>query len=99
MLQPCQAYHTLTYESQWKAEIDREWDALNVAWTKEHPGIPLKKTQFEFMNSFIREKYEAESPEMKQRVEEFRCKLAEKPLDDANRDFQASVFCLLKETV
>ena len=44
------------------------------------------------MNSFIREKYEAKSPEMKQQVEEFHCKLAEKPLNDANQDFQESVF-------
>jgi len=92
LLQPRQAYHALTYESQWKPEIDREWEALNVAWAKDQPGVPMKKTRFEFMNNFMKEKYDAESPEMKQRVEEFRCKMAEKSPDNDNGDFQRSVF-------
>jgi len=93
MLQPCQAYHVLTYESKWKVEINHKWEAFNVAWAKDHPGEPIKKTRFEFMNNFIREKYQAETPEMKQRVEDFRSKTSEKSI---NKGFQESVFVLFR---
>ena len=81
MLQAYQAYHVLTYESKWKVEINCEWETFNVAWAKDHPGEPIKKTRFKFMNNFIREKYQAETPEMKQRVADFRKKTSEKSIN------------------
>jgi len=91
LLQPSQAYHVLTYESKWKTEIDREWQAYTTSWAKEHPGEVLKKTRFEFMNTFIKAKYDAETPEMKVKVEEYRQSISAQAPDEINRGFQMSV--------
>lgn len=87
-MQPWQAYHALTYESKWKAVIDQKWEEYNIEWAKEQPEQPLVKTQFEFMNAFIKEKYEAESDDTKERVEQHRQDVATKPLDNTNKAFQ-----------
>jgi len=72
MWQPWQAYHNLTYESKWKAEIDHCWNEYTIKWKGENLGQALEKTRFEFMNAFIKDKYEAESLEVKAEVEKHR---------------------------
>jgi len=87
-LQPWQAYHSLTYESKWKEEIDHKWGDFVAAWSNDHPGQPVNKTRFEFMNTFIKDKYATESPEMKDKVEVYHQNVVETSSDDANRSFQ-----------
>jgi hypothetical protein len=86
--QPWQAYHNLTYETKWKAEIDEKWQVFRTSWQNENPGQPLIKTRFEFMNAFIKEKFETETPEMKAQVEEHRHKMNTKAPDEVNDLFQ-----------
>lgn len=86
-LQPWQVYHSLTYESTWKKVIDEEWGEYTRTWLKEHPGEPLIKTRFEFMNTFIKEKYEGETQEMKEKVDDHRRKLLETS-GNVNQDYQ-----------
>jgi len=88
MLQPWQAYHGLTYENKWKEEINQSWEEYTTIWAKENPGQPLIKTRFEFMNAFVKEKFEAETPEMKERVEEYRREMIAKSPTENNRAFQ-----------
>ena len=58
-----------------------------MMWVKENPGQPMK-TRFEFMNTFIKEKFEAETPEMKARVEEYRQQILTSSPADRNLAFQ-----------
>ncbi|KAM6489977.1 hypothetical protein JOM56_014556 [Amanita muscaria] len=89
--QPWQAYHNLTYETKWKGEISYKWEEFTTAWVKENPGLPLSKTRFEFSNSFIKEKFETESQEMKDKVEEHRQNTNTKSPDDVNKGFQEAI--------
>ena len=77
MLQGWQAYQALTYESQWKPFIDEEWDRYTKEWVSKHPNEKPPKTRFELMIEFVKEKYENETEEMKERCEEFRKTLKE----------------------
>jgi len=67
-LQDWQVYQHLTYESQWKTEINKGWDECQKAWMEAHPDEKMKMTRFEYMNTFIKEKYENETTEMKDKV-------------------------------
>ena len=68
ILQEWQVYHTMTYESQWKAVIDKEWEKYKSAWKAEKPTEDLDKTRFTFMSSFMRQKYSEESEEVQNNV-------------------------------
>jgi hypothetical protein len=72
LLQPWQAYSALTYESQWKPEIDKIWNAYKKQWDAEHPKEKPAKTRFSTMIDFLKEKLANETPEMKRKVEEHR---------------------------
>lgn len=77
MLHPWQAYQALTYETQWKTEVDKEWKEYKLKWESENPGEDPPKGRFAIMNEFLREKYKNESDEMKERCEQYRRSLKE----------------------
>ena len=77
MLHAWQAYQALTYESQWKTEVDKEWREYKTNWESDHPGEDPPKGRFAIMNEFMREKYKNESEEMKERCEKYRRALKE----------------------
>ena len=62
----------MTYETQWKTVIDNEWDAYQAKWKSDHPGTKLPQGRFAFMNSFLKDKYNSESDEVKTAVKERR---------------------------
>lgn len=70
--QEWQVYQTMTYETQWKTVIDNEWDAYQAKWKSDHPGTELPQGRFAFMNSFLKDKYNSESDEVKTAVKERR---------------------------
>jgi hypothetical protein len=65
----------LTYESQWKAAVDKAWLAYKNQWDAEHPNEKPEKTRFTIMMDFMKEKLAAETPGMKAKVEEHRQKV------------------------
>jgi hypothetical protein len=87
MLQSWQAYHALTYKKQWKPVIQEKWSTYHKEWTSEHPNEKPAKTRFQLMVEFMKEKYDQESPEMKERCEEYRkCLRDESPVASVNED-------------
>ena len=86
-LQGWQAYHALTYESQWKPEIDKIWAEYKTEWESEHPDQKPEKTRFEIMNDFMKEKFAQATPEILKEVEDYRKKLKEEsPVPSAGGD-------------
>ena len=77
VLQGWQAYHALTYETQWRAEVDKLWAKYKSEWESEHPDEKPEKTRFEVMNDFMKEKFAQASPEVLKEVEEYRKKMRE----------------------
>lgn len=75
-----------------KATIDAGYAARLEGWKKENPNGEKngekKPTRFAFMNELLRERYEAESDEMKAKVEEHRKKILEVGPDEVNRQYQ-----------
>jgi hypothetical protein len=84
ILQGWQAYHALTYETQWKTEVDKTWAEYKTKWESEHPDEKPAKTRFEVMNDFIKEKFAQASPEVLKEVEEFRKTLREETADQTD---------------
>lgn len=83
--QPVQAYHDLTYEQIWKPIIDVEWEYHLKNQNADNQGQVLNKNRFVFMNQFMRDRYNEEDEEMKQRVEEHRqAKSRDTSPDDKN---------------
>jgi hypothetical protein len=72
MLQDWQAYHALTYETQWKAHVDKEWERYKMEWEVENPSEKPPKNRFTIMVEFMKEKFKNESDEMKSRCEKYR---------------------------
>jgi hypothetical protein len=72
ILQPWQAYEALTYESQWKSDVDKGWDEYVTLWNTEHPDEKPGKKRLVFLMEFMKEKLAAETDEMKKLVEEYR---------------------------
>ena len=62
----------MTYESQWKAVIEKEWETYKEKLTGENPEVNLRMAHFNFGNEFIREKYQAETEEVKAEVKKRR---------------------------
>jgi hypothetical protein len=93
-LQAWQAYHALTYRSQWKPHVDTAWSEYQKAWKAEHSTEKPEKNRFQIMVEFMKEKYNEETEEMKKKCEEY-----ERPEDrnptpvksesDINTDFQS----------
>jgi hypothetical protein len=71
-LQLWQAYQALTYEDRWKPDVNTAWAEYKAAWEAEHPDEKPPKTRFQIMVDFIKEKFAAETEEMKNRCEEYR---------------------------
>ena len=71
-LQPWQAYHALTYKSQWKPHVDQAWTDYKKAWEDEHPEGKLEKTRFQIMVEFMKAKFEDEDEEMKKKCNNYR---------------------------
>lgn len=71
-MQAWQAYQKLTYETQWKAEVDRIWDEYKEAWQAKHPGENPPKKRLTIMSDFMKEKYLEETDEMKEKCEKYR---------------------------
>ena len=94
MWQPWQAYHNLTYESKWKAEIDRCWNEYTIKWKGENPGQALRKTRFEFTNAFIKDKYKAETLKVKAEVEKHRQNIMAKAPGKVNKSYQELVISM-----
>ena len=72
MLQGWQAYHALTYESQWKPQVDKEWAKYKLEWESQNPSEKPLKNRFTIMVEFMKDKFQNETEEMKLRCEEFR---------------------------
>ena len=58
----------MTYETQWKAVIDKEWETYKSTWEAANPDDELDKTRFTFMNSFMKDKYLEETEEVQNSV-------------------------------
>ena len=69
MLQAWQAYHALTYESQWKPQVDKEWAKYKLEWESQHPSEKPLKNWFTIMVEFMKDKFQNETEEMKLRCE------------------------------
>ena len=67
----------MTYESQWKADVDKIWVEYKTQWESEHPDEKPKKTRFEIMNDFMKEKFTQATPEILKQVEDYRKKVKE----------------------
>jgi hypothetical protein len=92
VLQGWQAYHALTYESQWKADVDKTWAEYKTQWESEHPDQKPEKTRFEIMNDFMKEKFAQATPDILKQVEDYRNKLKEEspnPSDATNHALQS----------
>jgi hypothetical protein len=72
MLQPWQAYHALTYETRWKSDVNIAWSNYKDNWAAEHPKEKLPKNRFQIMIEFMKQKFEAETEEVKTQCEEYR---------------------------
>jgi hypothetical protein len=90
-LQEWQVYHVMTYESQWKAVIDKEWENYKNTWEAENPGKELDQTRFSFMASFMRQKYLEQTEDVQNNVrkrrEELKAEL-EVEGEDKNNAYQ-----------
>ena len=80
MLQVWQAYHALTYESQWKPHVDKEWENYKAGWEVENPNEKPPKKRLQIMVEFMKEKFENKTEEMKARCEEYRLARKESPV-------------------
>jgi hypothetical protein len=72
MLQDWQAYHALTYETQWKTHIDKEWARYKMEWELQNQSEKPPKNRFTIMVEFMKDKFKNETEEMKLRCEEYR---------------------------
>ncbi|KIJ90502.1 hypothetical protein K443DRAFT_116510 [Laccaria amethystina LaAM-08-1] len=79
-----QVYQQLTYESKWKAIIDKEWSETVKKWEAENPDTKMVETRFTFMNTFLQEKYKEESEDVKEEVKKRRAELKEEVAGDDN---------------
>jgi len=52
-----------------------KWKQYKEEWESEHPNEKPPKTRFEIMNEFMKEKFAAETEEMKSRCEELPCNI------------------------
>ena len=72
----------MTYDSQWKPEVDKIWAEYKLEWEATHPDEKPEKTRFEIMNEFMKDKFTEASPETFKEVEDYRQKLK----DDSGED-------------
>ncbi|KIJ94642.1 hypothetical protein K443DRAFT_134674 [Laccaria amethystina LaAM-08-1] len=93
-LQDWQVYHVMTYKTQWKTVVDEEWEKYKSAWEAKNTGEEPEETRFTFMASFMRQKYQEESEEVrnnvKKRQEELKAEL-ETEGEDKNHAYQNAI--------
>ena len=81
----------MTYKTQWKTIVDEEWEKYRSAWKAKNPGEEPDETRFSFITSFMRQKYQEETDEVrkdvKKRQEELKAALKTEG-DDKNRTYQ-----------
>jgi uncharacterized protein YijF (DUF1287 family) len=86
-LQGWQAYQALTYERQWKEEVDKTWGDYIATWNTEHPDEKPGKTRLVFLMEFMKEKLALETDEMKKEVDEYRLSMKEEsPSADSDHE-------------
>jgi hypothetical protein len=86
-LQSWQAYHVLTYESKWNPDVNTAWTDYKNTWAAEHPNEKPPKNRFQIMVEFMKQKFEMETEDMKNRCEEYR---AERQLKASSPDSEKS---------
>ena len=60
------------YESHWKSSVNTAWAEYKDKWAAEHPGDEKPpKMRFQIMVDFIKEKFVAETEEMKDHCKEY----------------------------
>jgi hypothetical protein len=79
-----QVYQLMTYESKWKPIIDEEWDELKKNWEEENPETKMTETRFNFMNTFLQEKYNQEPEDIKDQVRKRREIMKEAAVDEVD---------------
>ena len=81
----------MTYKTQWKTVVDEEWEKYRSTWKAKNAGEEPDETQFSFITSFMRQKYQEETDEVrndvKKRREELKAAL-ETEGDDKNHAYQ-----------
>ena len=65
MLQAWQTYHALTYESQQKPQVDKEWAKYKLEWESQNPSEKPPKNWFTIMAELMKDKFQNETEEMK----------------------------------
>ena len=70
-LQSWQAYHALTYKSQWKPHVNQVWEDYKNTWEAEHANVKPEKGRFQIMVKFMKAKFKGETEEMKTKCEEY----------------------------
>jgi hypothetical protein len=85
--QPWQAYADLKY-NELKPEIEAGYAVLLEKWKEGHADGEKKPVRFAYQNSFLKARLEAESDEMKTKVEEHRTKIVQISPDELNRQYQ-----------
>jgi hypothetical protein len=86
MLQAWQAYHALTYDSQWKPHVDKEWEKYKAEWEVENPETKPAKKRLQIMVEFMKEKFKNETEEMKAQCEEYRMARKESPVPNDSEE-------------
>lgn len=79
-----QVYQQMTYESKWKPIIDKEWGEIKNKWEEENPEMKMTKSRFNFMNTFLQEKYNQEPDDIKNQVRKRREEMKEEGYADKN---------------
>ncbi|KAJ3495297.1 hypothetical protein NLJ89_g10648 [Agrocybe chaxingu] len=87
LMQSWQAYSHLMYEAKWKPIIEAVWKEKVAAWKEQH-DTPIPDKYFNFMNNFLREKYEQETPEVLEQVEELHNEQLQNAIDKVPRTVQ-----------
>jgi hypothetical protein len=65
----------MTYETQWKGDVDKIWAEYKIEWVASHPDEKPEKTRFEIMNEFMKERFAQATPEILKEVEDYRQKV------------------------
>lgn len=72
LLQPWQAYQSLYYKTKLRPLVDAAWGTYKAGFAA---GTKPEKSRFAFMNDMVQDLYEAETAEVREKVEEHRLKL------------------------
>ena len=96
----------MTYETRWKKVVDEEWEKYKSEWEDEKPGVEPDETRFTFITSFMRQKYQEETEEVREDVkkhrEELKAQIEEEGEGDeknlAYQEYLKFIHSMLKDT-